>query len=109
MTEPTDQEKLVWVGLMDVVPLPGNDSLNDHVGAYVHVFAPAKSWEEFAEVARLFLESEGWKALSADDIKIATEDELSPELWALVNEVSETREPVLGDAFHSYPAVDEDD
>jgi hypothetical protein len=100
--------KPVWVGLLDVRPLPGNDSLDGQFGAYVHVLAPADSWEEFAESARLLLEAEGWKAIEAD-MKLAVEEDLSEELWTLAQVVAKTQLPVLDDTFHSYPEEDEVD
>jgi hypothetical protein len=104
-----DAPKPVWVGLLDVRPLPGNDSLDGQFGAYVHVLAPADSWEEFAESARQLLETEGWEAIEADEIRPAREDDLSENFWALAQIVSKTQLPALDDTFHSYPAVDEED
>lgn len=104
----SDAPKPVWVGLMDVRPLPGNESLDGQFGAYVHVLAPADSWEEFAELARVLLEEEGWEAIEAD-IKPALEDDLSEKLWALAQVVARTQLPALDDTFHSYPEEDEND
>jgi len=98
----------VWVGLIDVRPLAGNDSLDGYFGAYVHVVAPAATWEEFAETARLLLEKEGWEAIEAD-IKLAVQDDLSEKLWGLVQKAAKTELPIIDDTFYSYPEEDEPD
>jgi hypothetical protein len=103
-----DAPRPVWVGLLEVKPLAGNDSLGDQFGAYVHVLAPADTWEEFAESARVLLETEGWEALEAD-MKPAVEDDLSEKLWALAQVVAETQLPAINDTFYSYPEEDETD
>ena len=94
------------MGLLDVRPLPGNASLAGDSGAFVHVLAPADSWEEFAESARRLLELHGWEAVEAD-IAPAVESELSEKLWALAQVVAKTQLPALDDTFYTYPEEDD--
>jgi hypothetical protein len=110
MVNAAPSRKPAWIGVLHVRPLPGNDSLGDRAGgAFVVVLAPADSWEEFAESARLFLKAEGWTAITAHGMRPAKiGDDLDDDVWKLAEAVTALQLPAHA-AFHPYPKENEDE
>ena len=101
---PTEDEKPVWVGMIQVVPAPGNLQLRDGMaGAFVWVAAPAGSCEEFAELARVSLEVQGFDAVEAHDMRESWTGDLGEETTPIVNEAERFRRAVVSHTFHCYP------
>jgi hypothetical protein len=95
----------MWVGLADVVPNAGNESLGSARGAYVKVLVPADSEQSFREAATKALQAYDFWIKSIEDIfevnQYLEQHAPSEELAALVDEAQADGGVHFG-AFHSY-------
>lgn len=101
----------VWVATLEVVPMPGNTSLGDALGAFVTVMAMASSPRDFRRKLYEYMESAKFDIL---DIRDAEPLELREEFVDLDNElkfvkaaVSRTREAAAG-PYNAFAEDDED-
>lgn len=95
----------IWIGLADVKPKEGNDSLGDSKGAYVNIIALASSSEEFYKLVEIELLRYGFVVLNIEDIELFYKRiesySISDELRDIAREVEETEKVGVG-SFHSY-------
>lgn len=59
----------VWIGLAEVLPLPGNDELGTAAGAIVNVIARAENSDQFARMVEHALDSEGYYLKVLEDVE----------------------------------------
>lgn len=92
----------VWIGLVDVGPMPGNDSLEGAKGALVNVIACVKNRAEFDQAATRELAAYQFFIRSMKNVRpLSADDQISDELRQLA-EQAETPGQVEFGAFHSY-------
>ncbi len=98
---PTD----TWIGLIEVEPQPGNDSLDDAVGAFVNVVALASSEQEFVDLVRSTMNEHGFRILAMRDVvSLSTWSErntIEPRLAGLVRGLTPEYR-IQFDEFQSY-------
>ena len=98
-------EREIWVGLVDAVPI---DPAGAEVGgAFVHVVAPAGSWLELHAAADAALLPHGLRVGDLDEAEpvrdqLQSEEGVAPELLELALDAAHDREVRLGE-FHAYP------
>ena len=94
-----------WIGLCEVKPLPGNDSLAGATGAFVNIVALAKDAEDFEMKTRAIMEDYDFVVLSIGDIGTIEEreshHEIVRELAQLASSLTE-ESPVQFDEFQAY-------
>ena len=59
MHDCSDRFPAVWIGLAEVLPLPGNDGLGTAAGAIVNLIASAESSDQFARMVEHALDAKG--------------------------------------------------
>jgi hypothetical protein len=102
-------EKQIWIGLVDVVPMPGNNELTGAKGAYVNFIAYASNADEFLSIANAEFTSLEFYVKNIEDAEPLSRrleiHSLSHELFSLAEDVKRSGSVGFG-TFHAY---DEDE
>ena len=59
----------VWVGLVELRPLPGNDTLGDDPGAFANAVTVAADAEDFGTRVANFFIGEGFELISLESVE----------------------------------------
>ncbi len=98
---------MAWIGLCEVRPLPGNDSLEGAIGAFVNVVALGESEEDFKRCVLSTMKEYDFEVIAMNDIGTVEEreqrEDLIPELSALAQSLTEEY-PIQFDEFQAYEA-----
>ena len=94
-----------WIGLVNVIPLPGNNDLLGAKGAYVNVLALASNSDDFRAVVNSEFSAHKFYVVSIEDVERLAErvkhSPLDQELCAIADDVMRTGNIGFG-AFHAY-------
>jgi len=101
----TLMKPVVWIGLIEVRPQPGNDSFGSAKGGYVNVLALARSRQEYEKAVQLELHSLRFDVGEIEDPE-PLQDRLSrvhvdPALQELGKEVEASGAARCG-TFHTF-------
>jgi hypothetical protein len=103
----TAMNKQIWVGLAEVKPQPGCEMLKEGKGAFVHTMAWAEDVVHFQRVlARCF----GQLKMDVNEVRqpepwvvrSSREDEDSPELLDLAQQIGKDEAKVAFGTFHAW-------
>lgn len=98
-------EKELWIGLVNVIPMPNNQTLPATKGAYVTVLMDASSYTDFFDEVESELLSYDYHVIEIEDVEKfeirKTKYILSEKLLALASETKGSGKIGLGD-FHTY-------
>ncbi len=98
-------DKVPWIGLVNVLPLPGNNQLSVDKGAYINILAPALNYTDYcASVTEELLRLKYYIVEYEDVEKFidrANRCLLSDELHKLAENVEQSGDIVLG-TLHTY-------
>ena len=82
-------------------------------GAFVHVFAPARSADEFVAAAIEFMGTLRWAILEIDGVEPFAErmsrEKLEADFVEIAESVADSQQPDHDHTFHVYPADAPDD
>ena len=96
-----------WIGLANVVPRPGNESLGNADGAFVAVVGDARSTEGFLDLVSQELGSLEFEVVSLEDVELLRKRKLShdlpDELLQAITYIS-AFSPVAFSSFFPYDA-----
>jgi len=103
----TAMNKQIWVGLVEVKPQPGCEMLKEGKGAFVHTMAWAEDAVHFKRVlARCFgqlkMDVNGVRQPEPWVVRSQREDEDSPELLDLAQQISKDEAKVAFGTFHAW-------
>ena len=112
MSHPTQMSpESVWIGLVGVRAVPGNDVLGDAVGAYVNILCWTNCREQFVQCVTEAMQAFGFSVEEMEDMEpLETRLLRGPvgeQLAILAEEVRTTKQPRCG-TFHSFAAEDAD-
>jgi hypothetical protein len=100
----------VWVGLVEVRPLPGNDLLEGDPGAFANTLTVAGDAEDFCTRAANFFRGEGFEILAFENVERleerARDGRLPDEIVRLGEEAGATSE-VQFDTYFRYRSADD--
>ena len=95
----------IWIGLVNVIPMPGNNELMSAKGAYVNVIALASSSDDYDAIVKSELSKLDFFVVSTEDVELLTErvkhSTLAQELYSIADDVKRTGDLGLG-TFHAY-------
>lgn len=99
----------VWIGLVGVGSLPGNETLGDAKGAYVNAVAMAADPQEYEKAVSAALTDLGLFAFEFEDVERFSERaahrQLDEQLRELADEAKRTKKVCFAE-FHTYAALD---
>ena len=99
----------VWIGLVEVNPLPESTILGDGEGAFVHALALASSLREYEEAVKTALTEDLLLGIEFQEVELfserAAKQDVSERLKELADETQLTGD-VLFDDFHIYESFD---
>lgn len=105
-----DLSKEVWIGLVGVVPRPGNDLLGKAKQGFVNILALAASTSEYGAQVERVLDELGLDVTEIEDSEPLSERlskwTVDPEISRLAQEVNSTGFARFG-TFHVYEDEDE--
>ena len=100
----------VWIGLVEVRPLPGNELLDGDPGAFANTLTVAGDAEDFCTRAANFFRGEGFEVLGFENVERlddrASDGALPDEMLLLGEQASESSE-VHFDTYFRYRSRDE--
>lgn len=98
--------KSVWIGLVQVLSLPGSELLQTVSGAYVNVLTWASSSREFEEKANELMDYLGLKLIGVDEVEPLNRREergaLGPDIEKVVAEMQDNPESIRYMTFHTW-------
>ena len=99
--------KQIWVGLVEVKPQPGCEMLKEGKGAFVHTMAWAEDAVHFQRVltrcfGQLKMDVNGVRQPEPWVVRSSREDEDSPELIDLAQQISKDEAKVAFGTFHAW-------
>jgi hypothetical protein len=104
-----NSEKSVWIGMAQVLSLPGSELLQDVSGAYVNVLTWASSPTEFYAKAKELMDYLGLKLLSVEDEEPLSEREkrgdLEADIAQVALEVKENPKSIRYMTFHTWKEI----
>ena len=99
----------VWAGLVELRPLPGNDTLGDHPGAFTNALTVAADAADFGtRVANFFL-GEGFELISLERVEtLADRGRLVPlpDGMRRLGELARASDDVHFDDYFAYGSTD---
>ena len=99
----------VWIGLVEVRPLPGNDALEGDPGAFANALTIAADAEDFCTRVANFFHGEGFEVVSLESVERledrARDFALPVQVGALGDAARETSE-VQFDTYFTYRSAD---
>jgi hypothetical protein len=97
--------KELWIGLVDVIPMPNNQTLPANKGAYVTVLLDASSATDFCDGVKSGLLLYDYYVIGIEEVERFSERKtkyiLSDRLLAVAHETECSGKIGLGD-FHTY-------
>lgn len=99
----------VWVGLVELRPLPGNDTLGDDPGAFANALTVAADAEDFGTRVANFFMGEGFALLSLESVEtLADRDRLVPlpDEMRRLGELARASDSVHFDDYFVYGSSD---
>jgi hypothetical protein len=100
----------VWIGLVEVRPLPGNDTLAGDPGAFANALTIAGDAEDFCTRVANFFRGEGFEVLSCESVE-RLEDRARgvalPEEMAELGDAARETSEVQFDTYFTYRSADE--
>jgi len=102
-------EKSIWIGMAQVLSLPGSEILQGVSGAYVNILTWATSPSEFREKAKELMDHLGLKLVGVEDEEPLTEREKRGEVDAdiaqVALEVKDNPKSIRYMTFHTWTEV----
>ena len=100
----------VWVGLVEVRPLPGNELLEGDPGAFANTLTVAGDAEDFCTRTANFFRGEGFEVLAFENVERleerARDHQLPDAIVRLGEEAADTAE-VHFDTYFRYRSTDD--
>jgi hypothetical protein len=100
----------VWIGLVEVRPLPGNDMLEGDPGAFANALTVAADAEDFCTRAANFFRVEGFEVVSFENVERLEERASNLALPGPIVELGEAAQAtaeVQFDTYFTYRSADE--
>jgi hypothetical protein len=100
----------VWIGLVEVKPLPGNDLLDGDPGAFANTLTVAGDAEDFCTRAANFFRGEGFEVLGFEHVERLDDrvrDGAVPDEMLLLGEEARTTSNVRFDTYFRYRSADD--
>jgi hypothetical protein len=100
----------VWVGLVEVRPLPGNDELEGDPGAFANTLTVAGDADDFCTRAANFFRGEGFEVVSFEHVERLADrgtDIPLPDEMLRLGELARETSGVQFDAYFRYSSGDE--
>ena len=99
--------KQIWVGLAEVTPQPGCEMLKEGKGAFVHTMAWAEDAEHFKRVltrcfGQMKMDLGGVRQPEPWVVRSQRQDEGSPELLELAEQISQNEAKIAFGTFHAW-------
>jgi hypothetical protein len=103
--------KQVWICLVDVVPMTGNEVLGGAAGALVHFLAPARGSDDLRQQATELFACEGFNVVGLSDAEPFTDrlrhGHAAPRIARLAERVLASQQPAYDDQWNLYERDDE--
>lgn len=100
----------VWVGLVELRPLPGNDLLEGDPGAFANTLTVAADAEDFRTRAANFFRGKGFEVASFEAVELLEDRDLAgvlPEEMRRLGELAGETSQVQFDTYFRYGSTDE--
>jgi hypothetical protein len=100
----------VWIGLVEVRPLQGNEMLAGDPGAFVNALTIAGDAEDFCTRVANFFRGEGFEVLSFESVErleARARDAALPEEIADLGDAARETSEVQFDTYFTYRSADE--
>ena len=100
----------VWVGLVEVRPLPGNDLLEGDPGAFANTLTVAADADDFCTRAANFFRGKGFEVASFEAVERLEDRDLAatlPEEMRRLGELAGETSEVQFDTYFAYGSTDE--
>jgi hypothetical protein len=100
----------VWVGLVEVRPLPGNVRLEGDPGAFANAVTVAADVDDFCARAASFFRGEGFEVVSFESVERLTDRGVGsalPEEMRRLGEAAAESSQVQFDRYFAYGSSDE--
>jgi hypothetical protein len=102
-------EKSIWIGMVQVLSLPGSEILHGVSGAYVNVLTWASNRSEFREKAKELMDYLGLELVGVEDEEPLSERENRGEVDAHISqvalEVKDNPKSIRYMTFHTWTQV----
>ena len=100
----------MWVGLVEVRPLPGNDTLAGDPGAFANTLSVAADVDDFRTRAANFFRGEGFEVASFEAVERLEDRGLTttlPDEMLRLGELAGETSEVQFDTYFTYGSLDE--
>jgi hypothetical protein len=100
----------VWVGLVELRPLPGNDLLEGDPGAFANTLTVAADADDFRTRAANFFRGKGFEVASFEAVERLEDRDLAgvlPEEMRRLGELAGETSEVQFDTYFTYGSTDE--
>jgi hypothetical protein len=100
----------VWVGLVEVRPLPGNEMLEGDPGAFANALTVAADAEDFCTRAANFFRGAGFEVVSFESVEplaARARGVALPDEMAALGETARSTSEVQFDTYFTYRSADE--
>ncbi len=100
----------VWIGLVEVRPLPGNSMLEGDPGAFANALTIAADAEDFCTRAATFFRGEGFEVVSVESVERLEDrarDFALPEEMVELGDAARATSEVQFDTYFTYRSADE--
>ena len=100
----------VWVGLVELRPLPGNDLLEGDPGAFANTLTVAADADDFRTRAANFFRGKGFDVASFEAVERLEDRDLAgvlPEEMRRLGELAGETSQVHFDTYFTYGSTDE--
>ena len=98
-----NENKTVWIGLVNLVPNEGNSELGDAKGAYVNILAYVENKEHYINLVKFAVYEHNYTVSDIEDIDTfehrVNNFEVSDDLKELAQKVLETKKTHFGEFF----------
>jgi len=92
-------QKEIWIGLIGLYPLWGNEILNPNEGAYTNILIPADNKEDYLDQLHSFLSMLHFEAFEWEDIELLNNrkenHQIDPEVLELEQLSFNSQEPQI--------------
>ena len=102
-------EKSIWIGMVQVLSVPGSEILKDVSGAYVNILTWASTPSEFREKAKELMDYLGLQLVGVEDAEPLREREtkgdLESDIAQVALEVKDNPQSIRYMTFHTWTEV----
>ncbi|MGA3050280.1 MAG: hypothetical protein ABSD67_27010 [Terracidiphilus sp.] len=102
-------EKVIWIGMVQVLSLPGSKVLEGVSGAYVNILTWASNPSEFREKAKELMDYLGLKLVGVEDEEPLSEREnkgaVDDDIAQVALEVRDNPQSIRYMTFHTWTEV----